>query len=313
MRGELIHVWDTTWAEIWSKLLKEPDIGEEVAADLYRELVPEPTPPDDPEPRELNEAGEIFREDDIADREGYEKEFEVYTKRRALYDEVASGSENTRDALRDGIKSEVRTEMQAVLALEAGWRIVESYGSEAFSNRYFLLVDAFLKKYSLRYDLRRPFSLHTTLPGIFATLISQLRHAAASDEDLSELMHEFDEAVRDLKNERTSRNIKVSIQKQINLLEGLAVRHPRATRNTLGGICDQTRTWPHSDLKEATKALYRFTCDYPGIRHAGNPAHRIRAVDMRDMVAVSIILAGCMPYLTETLDYERVFSGGEAP
>jgi hypothetical protein len=57
------------------------------------------------------------------------------------------------------------------------------------------------------------------------------------------------------------------------------------------------------------KSLYGFTSDYPGIRHGGTAANAIRAIDMRDMVAMSILLAGFTPYLTDQLDPDVVFRG----
>ncbi|MCK5241780.1 hypothetical protein KAR34_04940 [bacterium] len=47
------------------------------------------------------------------------------------------------------------------------------------------------------------------------------------------------------------------------------------------------------------KNLYSFACDYPGIRHGGRPKNAIRTIEMRDMVAVSILLAGFSPYLSD--------------
>ena len=58
------------------------------------------------------------------------------------------------------------------------------------------------------------------------------------------------------------------------------------------------------------KSLYKFSCDYPGIRHAGNPATALRPIEMRDMVAMSILLAGFAPYLSYQLDAEAVYRGG---
>jgi hypothetical protein len=57
------------------------------------------------------------------------------------------------------------------------------------------------------------------------------------------------------------------------------------------------------------KDLYGFASDYPGIRHGGTPANALRTVDMRDMVAMSILLAGFTPYLTSGLNPERVYRG----
>lgn len=59
----------------------------------------------------------------------------------------------------------------------------------------------------------------------------------------------------------------------------------------------------------AMKVFKGFTSDYPGIRHSGNPANALRDIEMRDMVAVSILLAGFTPYLSDNLDSNRVYSG----
>lgn len=77
-------------------------------------------------------------------------------------------------------------------------------------------------------------------------------------------------------------------------------------------MCNEIDSWPHSAVKKAVSSLYGFASDYPGIRHAGNPAAQKRDVDMRDMVAMSIMLAGCMPYLEAALDAGSVYRGGEA-
>jgi hypothetical protein len=103
--------------------------------------------------------------------------------------------------------------------------------------------------------------------------------------------------------------IKTCIQKQVNLLEAIGRGAPGVTGTTLGAICNQVGTWPHEKLKEAMKDLYSFASDYPGIRHGGTPANALRAVDMRDMVAVSILLAGFTPYLSDALDADVVYRG----
>jgi hypothetical protein len=58
------------------------------------------------------------------------------------------------------------------------------------------------------------------------------------------------------------------------------------------------------------KDLYGFASDYPGIRHGGTPASALRPVDMRDMLAMSILLAGFTPYLSHAFDPDVVYRGG---
>ncbi len=45
------------------------------------------------------------------------------------------------------------------------------FAGDELSNRYFNLLTAFIEKFSLRYDLRRPCTLCPTLPGVFASLV----------------------------------------------------------------------------------------------------------------------------------------------
>ena len=148
-----------------------------------------------------------------------------------------------------------------------------------------------------------------TLPGVFASLVRDLRVLASQDAHLDALMKEFENAVRDLRHDCSDGRIKTCIQKQVNLLEAIGRTVPGVTGATLGAICNQVGTWPHEKLKEAMRDLYGFASDYPGIRHGGTPANALRAVDMRDMVAMSILLAGFTPYLSNGLDADVVYRG----
>jgi len=120
-------------------------------------------------------------------------------------------------------------------------------------------------------------------------------------------MKEFENEVRLLRFDCTDGHIKTCIHKQVNLLEALGQRYPGVTRNTLGGICEEVGTWPHDKVKAAMKDLYGFTSDYPPFRHGGTPGHNLRDVDMRDLIAISIILTGFMPYLSNNLNADQVY------
>lgn len=309
MRGELLEVWPDTWREIWAKLAKHPEFGDDLFPDLYREFVSAPQAPQaPPEPEVFAEDGGLIGADFDADVD-YKDALEAHQKERIQFEEAVSGGHLSRSAFRAAMKEQVQDEADAVATLEAAHNIVASYGDEAFQNRYFLLVQEFLEKYSLRYDLRRPFSLHPTLPGIFSRLIRELKSAASQDADLSPLMHDFEEAVRDLRTDQSSGKIKTCIQKQMSLLEAIGQKCPGVTSNTLGSICNQVGTWPHNKVKESMKNLYGFACDYPGIRHGGTAANQLREIEMRDMVAMSVMLVGFSPYLTDLINSDNVYNG----
>lgn len=281
MRGEFIHVWPETWREIWQPLIdlrlgeKGEVVPEDIFSDLYRELAKALR-----EPLSPGGLADIV-DDPVLSREKFEKAgVEDFAGERAL----VAFFETTHTALEELVGDEL-------------------------SNYYFNLLAAFIDKFSLRYELRRPCTLCPTLPGIFASLVRDLRALTSQNAHLDVLMKEFENAVRDLRHDCSEGRIKTCIQKQVNLLEAIGRTAPGVTGTTLGAICNQVSTWPHDKLKEAMKDLYGFASDYPGIRHGGTPANALRVVDMRDMVAMSILLIGFTPYLESRLSADAIFGG----
>ena len=281
MRGEFIGVWAETWPEICLPLVEQPlaeddeGLPEDIFCELYRALAPALSP----RPSVEDLAGII--DNPVQCREVFEAT-------------TANG---------------LAGERALVGFFEAAHDALEELGGDELTNRYFNLLSGFIDKFNLRYDLRRPCILCPTLPGVFASLVRDLRTLTNQDPHLNTLMKDFEDAVRDLRHGGSDRRIKTCIQKQVNLLEAIGRAAPGVTATTLGAICNQVGTWPHAKLKEAMKNLYGFASDYPGIRHGGTPASALRAVDMRDMVAMSILLTGFTPYLESRLSADAIFGG----
>jgi hypothetical protein len=275
MRGELIGVWSETWREVWLPLIDQEDVPDDIFCELYRELAPAL------KKRPSVEALADVIDNPLQSRETFEK---------TSADDFAG-------------------ECALATFLERVHPALDELGGDHLSNRYFTLLARFIDKFSLRYDLRRPCMLCPTLPGVFASLVRDLRVLASQDAHLDALMKDFENSLRDLRHDCAEGRIKTCIQKQVNLLEAIGRTFPGVTGKTLGAISDQVGTWPHGKLREAIKDLYGFTSDYPGIRHGGTPANAIRAVDMRDMVAICILLAGFTPYLSNALNADTVYRG----
>lgn len=275
MRGEFIGVWSETWREIWLPLIDHEGVPEDIFCELYRELA-----------RALKDKPSV----------------------EALADIIDSPVQS-REAFEKTGANDFAGERALVAFLETAHDALDELAGDELSNRYFNLLAGFIEKFSLRYDLRRPCTLCPTLPGVFASLVRDLRVLTGQDAHLDALMKEFENAVRDLRHDCSDGRIKTCIQKQVNLLEAIGRTAPGVTGTTLGAICNQVGTWPHDKLKEAMKDLYGFASDYPGIRHGGTPANALRAVDMRDMVAMSVLLAGFTPYLAAQLNADSVYRG----
>ncbi len=215
----------------------------------------------------------------------------------------------SRQAFHATSSTELKGEQSLIGFMETVHALLDDLAGDSLSNRYFCLLSSFVEKFSLRYDVRRPCQLCPTLPGVFATLIRELKVLTATDAHLDALMKEYENAVRDLRGDSSEGKIKTCIQKQVNLLEALGRACPGVTQTTLGRICDQLTSWPHAEVKDAMKSMYGFTSDYPGIRHGGTRGNAIRHMDLRDMVAVSVLLSGFTPYLAHGLDADAVYRG----
>lgn len=281
MRGEFIAVWPETWREVWAPLLAQPRSGddtgvpEDIYCELYRVLAPALAQP---------------------------LSLEVLA-------DILDSPQHSRKACETTMAADLAGERALVGFFEAAFDALEEFGGDELANRYFNLLEAFIEKFNLRYDLRRPCTLCPTLPGVFVSLVRQLRVLTGQDAHLDALMKDFDNAVRDLRHDCSDGRIKTCIQKQVNLLEAIGRTAPGVTGSTLGAICNQVGTWPHEKLRDAMKDLYGFASDYPGIRHGGTPANALRAVDMRDMVALAILLAGFTPYLSAGINADHVYRG----
>jgi hypothetical protein len=310
MRGEIIGVWSETWREIWTPMAKHRQYGEDFLADLYREIAPPPAQPTEPVyTGQFNEEGALFLPEDLAAQANYEAARETVIREQGVYQSIIANHYQIRKFLRLKLKAIIQTEQAAVGVLESAHAILVNSYDDTYANRFFQLVSQFIQKYSLRYDLRRPFRLNPTLPGVFTSLFRELKEYTARDSHLHTLMGEFEESVRDVKGEAPAGRIKTCLQKQFNLLEAIGQQCPDVNAGTLGGICDQVTYWPHKTIKESLKRLYGFRSDYPGLGHAGNPTGVLREIDMRDMVALSVLLAGFSPYLTDQLDSELIYNG----
>ena len=281
MRGEFIGVWGETWQEIWLPLVEQPlaeddeGLPEDIFCELYRALAPALTPRPSVE--------------DLAD--------------------IVGNPVQSREAFKATTANDLVGERSLAGFFEAAHDALEELGGDELTNRYFNQLFGFIDKFNLRYDLRRPCILCPTLPGVFASLVRDLGALTNQDPHLNALMKDFEDAVRDLRHGGSDHRIKTCIQKQVNLLEAIGCAAPGVTGNTLGTICNQVGTWPHEKLKEAMKNLYSFASDYPGIRHGGTPASALRAMDMRDMVAMTILLTGFTPYLESRLSADAIFGG----
>jgi hypothetical protein len=286
MRGEIIGVWSDSFREIWLPLTEQPLEGNDegvpvdVFCDLYRELA-----------KALKDPPSVERLADIID-----------------------SPIQSREAFQKTTAKDVIGERALVGFFEAVHGVLEEFENPAddeLTNRYFNLLGAFIEKFSLRYDLRRPCILCPTLPGLVTSLVQHMRTSSLADAHLAKLNHEFEEALRDLRHGRTEARIKSCLTKQYILIEGIANVRSGTNGETLGQCCSHA-SWPHPTLKAAAGSIYGFRSDYPGLGHSGNPKAVLRDVDDRELVGVSCMLLGVVPYVDSTVNLGALY-GDQTP
>jgi hypothetical protein len=311
MRGQLLPVWPQTWIHIWLPLNESEEAPEELFSELYREFSAMPRrPKEPPQATEFADDGGLSLSADIAARDAYRIALDQFAKDRAAHEEALDSSGVAQMRFQVLLNTQVTDEASAMSFLDRAFVVIESFENNKLRAEYVALVRSFIDTFNLRYDLRASFVLSATLSGLFASLWSEFRGITTNDPHLRNMFEEFEDAMSDSTREPTAGRIKSCLQKQFNLTEALGQRHPGVNADTLGGICNQITSWPHATVKEALKKIYGLRSDFPGISHGGNPEAAQRELDMRDQLAISVLLIGFVPYLMHDLDMSA-FTGAK--
>lgn len=275
MQGRFIEVWQHTWDEIWEELSAQEDSSSDIFCELYRSMT-----------NALKDPPQIELLADIIDNPA-----------------------QARNAFRAINKKEISNERNLIIFLESVHEILQDLERDSLTDSYIVSLGHFIKRYNLHYALTAPCILIPTIPGLFSNLFNELTHLTNKNSHLESMMNSFELALKDLKKEPSEERIKTCIQKQINLLEAIGKTFPGVTANQLGDIATQVKSWPHPAMRAGLGNLYGFASDYPGIRHAGNPGSASREIEIKDMVAMAILLIGYSPYLTNDLNFEKIYHG----
>ncbi|KAB2969330.1 MAG: hypothetical protein F9K18_01475 [Thermoanaerobaculia bacterium] len=275
MSGSLRHAWEYLAAEMWEPLADYSATSGAAPPDLFSDLYA--TADEFLSPRPTGTALGEARND--ADR----------ARQRFL-------------ALKG---TDFASESAMVHFLEAADAVIADYEISGFEDLYRCLLRDALRKFNLRYRLDEPFILRFLLPGSFTNLYAELHRLNVANGHLAGLLNDFEKAFDRYARTQDPTDLKTCIAKASNYAEGLASA-TRGTAGTLGALCDQLTDWPHDKVREALKSLYKFCSDYPGIRHAGDPAGVRRDLATRDVTLASLLLVSFSGYLSPNVDEQVV-------
>jgi len=183
------------------------------------------------------------------------------------------------------------------------------YADQEFANYYFKRVQKFIANHCLYYRITEPFHITPNITGMYVRLAMELRKVCDRDPHLCELLDDFEDSLGDMKFGVKAVRIKTSVQKQLNLLEGIGRKHPHQNKaQSLGELCDELKTWPDPKVQKTVQSFYSFANDFAGLRHSGS-GKRNRQIDNRDLVALTCALMGLTPYLTESMNFDHIVLG----
>jgi hypothetical protein len=302
MRGEFLRAWTYMWPEVWQRLTKHPDGGQEILCEVYEAIEELPS-----RLREGQTRPTVFK--------------------APVADEADLTIRNTPDAAAQFFQRlagrRFRSEKHAIQAIERIAIALEESYPTGVAQRFKSLIKSFVRRHGLHYRIGAPLSFRPSIAGITCGLISQVEQMGDADPAFGQLVSECQEAFDDLKHGPTEARVKSCIGKQMNVAEAIARKHCQSNkiqvmqwRNgqqvaalnpALSAMSNELGTWPHIELKNSLRKFYEFTNDYPGIRHPGNRNSAIRPLALRDAVAGLVLTIGFAAYLTDAFDHGRIY------
>jgi len=199
------------------------------------------------------------------------------------------------------------SESAIVHFLEEVNNIIADYEITGYEDFYRRLLRDALHKFNLRYRLDDPFTLRFLLPGSFTNLYAELHRLNVGNDHLDGLLTDFEKAFDRYARTQDPTDLKTCIGNASKYVEGVAGA-ACGKSGSLGDLCKEIKDWPHSAVQAALTKLYGFCSDYPGIRHAGNPAGVRRELNMRDVTLASLLLLSFSGYMSQNID-EQVILG----
>jgi hypothetical protein len=190
--------------------------------------------------------------------------------------------------------------------LEGFYEVLLHFGSE-IAQKYQVKLSQYVEEHNLRYRLTSQCKFRLTLPGLLMTQYAQLCKSINQNRERTECLTELENGLSSVNNVDGEKNC---IRIASNLLEGLILDKANASGATLTVALDRCpNLFPHNSLKECVKNVYRFSCDYPNIRHPGNPANRIRPLKKDDALLVIALTLGLSSFISNNDASESILSG----
>jgi hypothetical protein len=174
---------------------------------------------------------------------------------------------------------------------------------------YRTLLEKFIERYNLRYFLTTECKIRLSLIGLIVSQYATLKKSLLNNQLRSDCLTHLEENVGLFNEDVAEKNC---ITDASLLLEGVAIDKANNGSKTFGVALDACRNcFPHTALIEPAKAFWKFSCDFPNLRHAGvnqNP-ELIRPIKKEDAIltlSYAILLAS---FIADNNASQAILSG----
>lgn len=198
------------------------------------------------------------------------------------------------------------SEADCVLFLMGYYEVLQRFNTE-IGDRYRKKLSEWLTEHNLRYRITKNCELELTIPGLLATEYEFMKQSLEVNAERAEALQDLEKILSKLSDEDELRNC---IRTASNLLEGVVIDrstvHARTLTEALPGC---QGVFPHNSLENCVKNIYKFCCDYPNIRHPGNPANRIRPLKKDDALLIITLTLALGTFISDNDASEAILAG----
>lgn len=197
-------------------------------------------------------------------------------------------------------------ETSCIAILEGFYEVLSQFGAE-IAEKYRMKLNQYIEQHNLRYNLTSTCNFRLSLSGLLMTQCAYLYDSLNQNSDRLECLVELENGLSKVSDPDGEKNC---IRIASNLLEGLTLDKANISATTMTQALEGCPDlFPHNALKECVKNIYKFSCDYPNIRHPGNPANRIRPLRKDDALLIIALTLGLGSFITTNEASETILAG----
>jgi hypothetical protein len=184
---------------------------------------------------------------------------------RAVYDDQKIA---LKEFKKQFVSLEEPTEQTCIELLEDFYGILSNNDARLCFD-YRVLLEKFVHRYNLRYFVTADCKIRLSLVGLMISQYATLKKTLSNNQLRSACLTHLEANVGLFHEDIGEENC---IRAANNLLEGVAIDKANDGSKTLGAALNAKAfkdCFPHEALIEPTDAFWKFSCDFPNLRHAG--------------------------------------------